>query len=535
MEELLDSSLNVKVHLNKDTLQTNGILVDDKEVIGNHHSSSGNILHPISKLPTTIQQFSEYTPMPIKKMKTLNNYTPVFLFTHAEFPNPTIDLPRVFDHPDTIHYPLTIEDLYFKVPKNCLFIDPLPYGGICKTSGRLDNTIIEVAKDLKYFMSLEDFTRSSDIIYDLYSRQAYSFLQRNLKVYPEGNYYYNLSIDFELPSSPERIEERLGGYWGVYTFNPMDRRKRLTSVDFVNEQIQKFKDKYSEEQTTLQSIVYAFKKHPKWKHKKIAFYIISCRTFPEYDFEFIPIQTRLTKLPVLNPLIKEHLTQMIERQPSPVFLSDGSPKSAKEIPSASAISPIDLDKLDKENLTEDQINKIKKYLKKQYKEMGKSSPIYVEENPFIPFQVERSPIATGYTEREFYQMQINLLQMIIINNSLIRNIMENGYKFIHPKIRKKRINYILGIGDPFFDIDAQNIYIMNNFIRDNKIFLEYYIKHYSQYQLDEEPKPTSPDDIQPTKRRRMIGRGKTRKRIRKHTRRAKRKKSRHTRKNKKTN
>lgn len=238
---------------------------------------AGTILRPIDSMFHDVQEIGRYQNT--LDIENINDYKPIFLYTHAEFPNPTAF--QCTSLAGRVNVAKNPHDLFFKVPENFIVLDPIPHGGACIANPQLDNAIIESSTDLMRFFkghhfSYEGSKHAEEV------KEAMDYLQQNIKVYSQGNYIYNYNILFEETSAEEELEDKEEANWGVFELN---EDKRLVPIDGITQRADElFRATPSwkpSECVTFQDVITWFKLNEPWRHQKLIFYVVSCRDYPK--------------------------------------------------------------------------------------------------------------------------------------------------------------------------------------------------------------------------------------------------------------
>lgn len=271
---------------------TKGIVTRTGETIS-RGTLAGTILRPIDSMIHDVQEIGRYQHT--FDIETINEYKPIFLYTHAEFPNPTQT--QCSSLAGRVNVAKNPYDLFFQVPENFIVLDPIPHGGACRVIPQLDNAITKSSTNLMRFLKGHHFSyEGSGHTEEV--KEAMDYLQQNVKVYSQGNYIYNYNIYFEETTAEEELEEEEGYYWGVFELND---EKRLVPIQGITKRADELSKTRTKDKPsvciTFQDLITWFKLHEPWRHQKLIFYVVSCRDYPDLNLYTHKTMENVPRLP----------------------------------------------------------------------------------------------------------------------------------------------------------------------------------------------------------------------------------------------
>lgn len=213
-----------------------------------------------------------------------DDYIPIFIYSHGAYPTfdeecmmspSTID---TFVRPEKNKITETIErveDLFMKVPKNIVIIDPILEDSYCLSTETVDEVfpwIISKKGNNSFlkgeFMELVEGTYvDDDDNVDQFNELL--MLYNNTKLYYPRDMYHNLHITFDI--NPESI-------WNIRYYDK-DVGEMVQILSRLSRHINESKDNCMYLQTLLNEI----QNEPALKGKKLAIYVISCRNWREEE------------------------------------------------------------------------------------------------------------------------------------------------------------------------------------------------------------------------------------------------------------
>jgi len=236
----------------------------------------------------------------LNKNRRLDNYLPVFLYSHASFAEwdekCKTAQPKVsgeIDIEDKYTSMTSLDDYFFKVDKNMIVVDPIPHGLLCLSGIEIDtlfplfitkkgNASFVKSKPKQFYAKINEMGKEMDIK-GFMKKQINIFRQlyQNTKVYYPDDTINNLRIAFDtndgvpwnirIPhgTGDRRIEDHFKVIQGKWS-----RQYNTTRGDqciYLNEVFKKIRSEITK--------LYG-------KNKKIMIYLVSCRKQPEYEYIF---------------------------------------------------------------------------------------------------------------------------------------------------------------------------------------------------------------------------------------------------------
>jgi hypothetical protein len=217
-----------------------------------------------------------------------DTYTQVFVYSHAAYPSHDSEcvLPPSLmkvgtrrDLKDSVtHESLReVDHMFLHVPENMIIIDPVLSDTYCMSTKAVDTIFPQMVMesknsgylngDAEFFLG---FTGVVDDIQEDEETEIYNELYdlyHNAKLYKSGDIYHNLRISFDV--NPESI-------WNIrYIDNTGD--KPILKQILGN--LSRRTSEPREECIYLRSLLHELESHPELEGKKLAIYLVSCRSW----------------------------------------------------------------------------------------------------------------------------------------------------------------------------------------------------------------------------------------------------------------